>query len=85
MAEQEIGAVTHYFRNIEVAALELTGKLEAGQTIHIRGHTSDFTQVVESMQIENERVESAKPGDKVGIKVLGHAREHDKVYLVTPD
>lgn len=86
MAEQQIGKVTHYFTKASVAAIEITdGELCVGDTIHIVGHTSDFTQKVESMQIERASVESAKVGDQVGIKVVEHAREHDAVYKVTQD
>jgi len=86
MPEQEIGKVTHYFSKIQVAAIELTdGQLQVGQTIHVVGHTSDFTQTVESMQVEDEAVVSAKVGDVVGLKVVDHARQHDLVYLVSPD
>ena len=84
MAEKKIGKVTHYFGNISVAALEITdGELTVGATIHIVGHTSDFTQKVHSMQLEHESVEKATVGANVAIKVDEHAREHDEVYLVT--
>ena len=84
MPEEEIGEVTDYFRKIEVAAIDITqGTLSVGDTIHIKGHTTDFTQVVESMQIEHENVQTAKVGDSIGIKVKDHVRDHDKVYKVT--
>lgn len=85
MAEQLIGTVTHYFSKAGVAAITITdGQLAVGDTIHVVGHSSDFTQQVDSMQVEHAAVQSAKPGDQVGLKVAGHAREHDKVYRVTP-
>ena len=56
-----------------------------GDTIHIKGHTSDFTQKVESMQIENQPVQSAQAGQSVGLKVVDHARPHDLVFKVLPD
>jgi putative protease len=84
MAEQKIGIVTHYFGKLGVAAIDITdGELHVGDTIHITGHTSDFTQTVDSMQAEHDSVEVAKPGDSVGIRVGEHAREHDEVYKVT--
>jgi len=84
MPEQKIGVITHYFGNIGVAALEITdGELHVGDTIHIKGHTSDFTQTIDSMQVEHDSVEIARPGDSVGIKVTEHAREHDEVFKVT--
>ena len=86
MAEQLIGKVTHYFGKANVAAVMITdGQLRIGDTIHIVGHTSDFTQKVESMEIERASIESAKVGDEIGIRVAEHAREHDEVYVVLPD
>jgi putative protease len=84
MPEEEIGKVSGYFRKIGVAAIDITqGTLSVGDTIHIKGHTTDFTQVVESMQIEHENVQTAKVGDSIGIKAKDHVRDHDKVYKVT--
>jgi translation elongation factor EF-1alpha len=84
MAETQIGKVTHYFSKIGVAAIEVTaGSLSVGDTIHIKGHTSDFMQKVDSMQVDNKAVPTAVPGNSVGIKVKEHAREHDLVYKVT--
>ena len=83
MPEKEIGRITHYFNKIGVAAIELTGDLEVGDTIHIVGHTSDWKQNVDSMQIEHESVEKAGPGMSVGLRVEGHAHEHDQVFKVT--
>jgi putative protease len=84
MAEEQIGRVTHYFGKIGVAAIEITdGTLSVGDTIHVKGHTSDFTQTVDSMQIDNAAVQQALPGQSIGIKVIEHAREHDVVSKVT--
>ena len=86
MAETRVGVVTHYFGNIAVAAVEITkGELEVGDTIHIKGHTSDFKQSVESMQVDNRPVDVARPGDTIGIKVVEHAREHDAVFKLAGD
>ena len=82
--EEEIGRVTDYFAKIGVAGIDLTGRLRVGDTIHIRGHTTDLEQVVESMQIEREQVEEAGEGDKIGIKVSDRCRHGDHVYRVTP-
>ena len=83
MPEKEIGKIAHYFNKIGVAAIELTCDLEFGDTIHVKGHTSDWTQNVDSMQIEHASVEKAGPGESVGIGVEGHAHQHDVVYKVT--
>lgn len=86
MAEQKIGVVTHYFGKIGVAALKITdGELRVGNTIHVKGHTSDFTQTVDSMQVEHESVEVARKGDEIGMKTAEYVRENDAVYKVVPD
>ena len=83
MSEQLVGSVTHYFGKAGVIALEITGgELKVGDTIHVTGHLTDFTETVGSMQIEHEQVTRVKPGDSVGIKVMGKAREGDDVYRV---
>lgn len=84
MAEEKIGIVTHYFGKIGVAAIRIThGDLSVGDTIHVVGHTSDFTQTVDSMQIEHDSVETARAGQTIGMKTPDHAREHDEVFKVT--
>ena len=85
MAEEQIGKVSHYFGKINVAAIELThGALAVGDTIHIKGHTTDLTLMVESMQVSNMNVQQAKAGDQIGIKVSDRVRRGDRVYLVKP-
>jgi len=85
MAEQLIGSVTHYFGKAGVAAIRITdGELRVGDTIRVVGHTSDFTQTIDSMQIDRTPVEVARVGDEIGVKVVAHAREHDHVYRVLP-
>lgn len=81
--EQPIGHVTHYYSRLRVAVVKLDrGPLQVGDVIHVKGHTSDFRQVVESMQIEHQPIAKAVPGDDFGLKVSDHAREHDVVYRV---
>ena len=78
---ERIGVVTHYYGNLLVAIVKLeAGTLRVGDTIHIRGHTSDFSQRVESLQVEHAAVNEVGPNDEFGIKVVQHAREHDVVY-----
>lgn len=82
--EVKVGEVSHYFGKIQVAAIELTdGGLSVGDKIHIKGHTSDFTQNVDSMQIDNADVPKAAKGSSIGIRVPEHARVGDIVYKVT--
>ena len=86
MTEEKVGEISHYFAKVEVAALKITdGELKVGDTIHIKGHTSDFEQQIESMQVEHEKVDVARPGDDIGIKVVEHAREGDTVYKILPE
>lgn len=80
--EKEVGKVTHYFSKIGVAAITLTDTLKVGDKIRIKGHTTDFEQVVESMQINKTDVKEAKAGDEIGIKVKEKVREKDVVYKV---
>ncbi len=80
--EKQVGKVKHYFGRIGVAAVELEDTLEVGDSIRIKGHTSDWVQKVESMQVEGADIERAERGMVVGIKVSDHAREHDAVFLV---
>jgi translation initiation factor IF-2 len=81
--EEEIGHITHYFPKIGVAVIEVTaGSLKVGETIRIKGHTSDFTQPVESLQQEHLSIPEAKKGVSAGMKVKEHVREGDKIYRV---
>jgi len=82
MSEIEVGVVTHYFGKISVAGIKLSDTLSVGDTIHIKGHTTDLTENVDSIQIDNDAVDSAGPGKLIGLKVSDHVREHDKVYKV---
>ncbi len=79
---EEIGKVTHYFTNIGVAVIKLSGDLKVGDKIKVKGATSDFTQDVDSMQIEHDKIEEAKAGQDIGMKVKDHAREGDIVYKI---
>ena len=84
MSEEKIGFISHYFGNISVAGLEIEKrKLEIGDTIRIKGHTTDFTQTINSMQIDLQTVEKAKKGDSIGLKVSERVREHDVVFKVS--
>jgi translation elongation factor EF-1alpha len=80
MAEQLVGSVTHWYGEIEVAGVEVTDTIEVGDTLHFTGHTTDFTHEVTSMQIEHDDVETAGPGDSIGIKVPNRVRVGDEVY-----
>lgn len=81
--KEKIGEVTHYFTNISVGVIDLSGDLKVGDKISIEGATTDIQQDVESMQIEHEDVEEAGPGDSVGLKVKDRVREADVVYKLS--
>jgi putative protease len=83
MVEEKIGIVEHFFTNISVAAIKITdGELKVGNTIHIVGAHTDFSQTIDRMEIDRKAIEIAKPGDAIGIKVKDRVREHDVVYKV---
>jgi len=83
MEEKKVGEIIKYFGKISVAAIRITeGSLKVGDTIHIVGHTSDVTQTIDSMQIENKDVQEAGPGADIGVRVKDKVREHDVVYKV---
>jgi len=76
----EIGHISHFFSKISVAVIELTKPLSVGDTILIKGPTTDFEQVVESMQIEHKNIQRAEAGQSIGLKVAQRVREKDAVY-----
>ncbi len=81
--EAAVGVVTHYYGHLGVAVVQInTGTLSAGDTIHVKGHTTDLTQQIASMEYEHQHVDAATPGQSVGIKVADHVREHDIVFVV---
>jgi len=75
-----IGKITHYFGKISVAVIKLTDVLKVGDEIRIAGGDVDFTQKVDSMEVEREKIEQAKSGDSVGLKVEQKVRDGYKVY-----
>lgn len=82
MEEKLIGKIAHFYGHVSVGIIELSDVLKVGDTVHIKGHTSDFTQQVLSMQIEHKDASEAKAGDVAGIKVDQKVHEHDSVYKV---
>jgi putative protease len=83
MAEVVIGTISDFFARLSVAAVALSVPLKVGDTIHIKGHTTDIIMTVDSMQIDNTNVTEAKPGDAIGIKIPDRARKGDSVFIVT--
>ncbi len=80
--EVKIGTISHVYKKIGVAVVDLLEPLEVGDTIHIGGHHTDLTQKVVSIQIEHQNVQKADRGQSVGLKVDGDVKEHDLVYKV---
>ena len=83
MPEEQVAVIVKFFAKPSVAALEVTnGSIRKGDLLRYRGHTTDFTEEVTSMEIDNKPLEEAKVGDLIGIKVKERVRENDKVYKV---
>lgn len=81
--EKKIGTVTHYFGHIPAGIIKLTGELKKGDNIHFKGATTDFTQPVDSIQIDHKDIEVAKKGKEIGIQVKEKVRDGDEAFLVT--
>ena len=83
--EVEIGRVTHFYNHLCVAVLQLNENLKLGDKIHITGHTTDFVQRVNSIEVEHHPVVWVNPGDHVAIKVIGPVHDHDVVFRVVEE
>ena len=79
---KKVGEVMHYWGKIGVAGIKLTATLSQGDTIRIKGATTDFEQTVDSIQIEHQDIETAKKGQAIGLKVNEKVRRGDTVYKV---
>ena len=77
-----IGLITHYFPHVQAAVIKLKGPLAMGDTVKIKGFTTDLTQVVSSMQIDRVDIQTAKKGDEIGLQVSSRVRQQDKVYKI---
>ena len=82
MAEIEVGVVKDFFARPVVAGIDLSGEVRVGDTIRIRGHTTDLEIEVTSMQVDNQDVQLAQAGQSVGIKVPDRVRAGDRVFKV---
>ena len=83
MPEEQVAVIVKFFAKPSVAALEVTGgTIKKGDLLRYKGHTTDFTEEVQSMEVDNQSVDEARPGDMVGVKVKERVRENDKVYKV---
>jgi selenocysteine-specific translation elongation factor len=82
MPEVEVGKVSDFFHKPVVAGIELSSPVKKGDHIHIKGHTTDLEQDVDSIQVNNANVEEAKAGESIGIKVADRVRPGDVVFKV---
>jgi translation initiation factor IF-2 len=83
MPEEQVAVIVKYFAKPSVAALEITnGTIKKGDILRYKGHTTDFTEKISSMEVDNQVVDEVKVGDLVGVKVKERVRENDKVYKV---
>jgi len=84
MAEEQVAVIVKFFAKPSVAALEVTnGTIKKGDLLKYKGHTTDFTEEIASMEIDNQPMDEVKAGDLVGVKVKERVREGDKVYMVS--
>ena len=86
MAEKKIGEVIKFFAKPSVAAIQITdGELNVGDSIKFSGHTTEFSDVVNSMEVDNKPVQRAVTGDSVGLKVSDRVRPGDEVFRIVAD
>jgi putative protease len=85
MAEVKIGEVVKFFAKPSVAAVKITeGEVQVNDTLKFFGHTTDLTQVIDSMEVNNQKVEKAVAGDYIGIRVTDRVRPGDEVFKIVP-
>lgn len=80
--EEAVGRVTHFFGQLGVVAVKLTGALQVGDQVRVKGHTTDFTQSVDALQVEHANVDKGGPGEEVAFKAKEKARTGDQVFRV---
>jgi putative protease len=86
MSEQLVGTVTHFFKGPSVAVVTLTdGEILVGDEVRFKGHTSDFTERITSMEVDHQKVERATAGHEIAIEVVSRVRQHDQVFKMVPD
>lgn len=79
--DKPVGEVTHFYSNISVAIVKFNQDVAVGKNVTFQGATTDFSQNVDSMELDHKPVTVAPAGKEIGIKVKGKVREGDKVYL----
>lgn len=81
--EKEVGKAIHFYNNISVGVIKLSGPLKVGDKIHIKGAHDDFEQLVDSMQLDHKEIKSGKKNQEIAIKVESPVHKNDKVLLAT--
>lgn len=79
--DKPVGEVTHYYGNLGVAIVRFDQDVAVGKNVTFQGATTDFSQDVDSMELDHKSVNTAPRGKEVGIKVKNKVREGDKLYL----
>jgi putative protease len=83
MSEDQVGVVVNFYAKPCVAAIRvISGSIRKGDMLKYKGHTTDFSEEITSMEIENQPAEEAEVGDLVGVEIRERVRERDKVYKV---
>ena len=76
--------MTHYYPHVDAGVIQLErGELNVGDRIHIRGHTTDYYQLIDRMELDRVEVTTARAGQSVGVHVFKRVREGDVVSKVS--
>ena len=80
---EKVGEVTHYFPHVKAAAvMVLKGGINVGDSVYIKGHTTDFKEKVNSIQLDHVSIQTAKSGQEIGLLVKSRVRIGDSVYRI---
>lgn len=82
MEKKLVGVISHFYPKISVAVIDLEDTLKVGDKISIERASGSFEQVVDSMEIEHEKVQKAGKGQSIGLEVTERTREGAKVYKI---
>ena len=81
MEEKPLGKVVHYYDKAMVAVIRLDdGGLKVGDELRFVKFPEEFSQAIQSMQIEREAVDSAEKGQEIAVKVSQPAKEGTVVF-----
>ena len=80
--DKELGKVIHYFDRAMVAVIRLSDDLKVGETVKFVHGENEFTQTIDSMEIDHKKIQSAGRGEEVAMKVEQKTREGARIYRV---